>query len=105
MYLSLGSNLLYDSSFLLHDAAGTGGSYARLSGSPNGFVIGGKAGVKLTEKIYLETTVKQSVLGKRFPVFFQGGLNLFVRFDFLQPDKRIKIKEIPFDSDPETDPS
>lgn len=104
LFLSMGTNLLYDPSPLVHNAAGTGGSYALLSGSPNWFSIGGKGGVQMIKDLFLEVSGEQSLWGKRAANFFQGGINLLLKVDFFQPEKKIKVKEIPFDSDPLTDP-
>ncbi len=103
-YASLGSNLLFDTSPSVHDAAGTGGSYALLSGSPSLFTFGVKGGVRVSKTAFVEATFRQAVWGIRAPYFFQFGLNGILTFDFKKPDPRVKAHEIPFDSEPETNP-
>jgi hypothetical protein len=105
LFLSMGTNLLYDPSALVHNAAGTGGSYALLSGSPNWFSIGGKGGIEMVKDLFLESTVEQALWGVRAANFFAVGVNLLLKLDFFQPDTRQKIKPVPFESeDPLTDP-
>jgi len=104
LYASLGSSLLFDSALDVHDAVGTGGSYALLSGSPTLFTFGLKGGVRLSKTAFLEGTFRQGVWGIRAPYFFQFGLNGIFTFDFQKPDTRVKAHEIPFDTDPETNP-
>jgi hypothetical protein len=97
---SFGNSLLYDSSLDTHDALGTGGSYALLSGSPSGFNIGGKIGITIVEGYALEATLTRSLAGTRFPDFTQVGGDLLITFDFLERAKKTKkLREIPLDSD------
>lgn len=100
-FLSLGDNLLYDSSPNLHNAFGTGGSYARLSGSPTLFTMGAKVGVNLSQNYFLEAALTQAVSGRRAPYFTQVGLNFLAVLNFFKPEKRVKIREVPFDAKPE----
>jgi hypothetical protein len=98
MFFSLGQNLFLDSSLNVHDAPGSGGSYALLSGGPNLVDLGIRIGVNLTKKYYLEAAVTQALYGQRAPNFFQFTLNLFAVFDFFKPDPRKRIREIPLNS-------
>jgi len=102
--ISLGNSILYDSSEDVHDAEGSGGSYSKLSGSPTGFDLGLKLGVRVAQSVFIESTFTKSLGGRRYPEFFQAGLNLLTILDFYQPDTRKKIREVPFDSNPEAPP-
>ncbi len=104
LYASLGTNLLFDSSLNIHDAAGTGGSYALLSGSPSVFTVGFKGGVRVVGNGFFEAFFRQAVWGVRAPYFYQIGINALITFDFHVADTRVKAHEIPFDSEPETNP-
>ena len=101
-YYSFVDVLFLDSSLAIHDAAGTGGSYARLSGSPSYFDIGLKAGMCFTQNYFLEAQVKQALFGKRAANFIDFSINFFAKFDFFKPEQKPRIKEIPLDSPPDT---
>jgi hypothetical protein len=102
MYYSLGDNLFLDDSLSVHDAPGTGGSYALLSGGPRVIDVGLRVGTNLTKKYYLEASVAQSLWGYRAANYFTFTLNLFVVFDFFTPDPRKKTRDIPLDAPTET---
>lgn len=100
-FISFGDNLLYDSSPAVHNAFGTGGSYARLSGSPSLFTLGLKVGFNFSRNYFFEAALTQAVSGRRAPSFTQVGLNFLAVMNFFEVDRRIRIKEVPFDAKPE----
>lgn len=101
-YTSFGSELLFDSSTAVHDAGGTGGSYALLSGSPSFWEVGLKAAARIVNNYYAEASFSGTLWGRRAPNFFMFGLNLVTDFDLSTPDTRTRVKEIPFDSPRDT---
>lgn len=90
---------LFDSSPTTHDAAGSGGSFARLTGGPIGFYAGGKLGIRVYRTWWMEALFEMSVFGNKYPVFSRWGLNLVALFDFYDEPKKKRIREIPFDID------
>jgi hypothetical protein len=87
----------FDSSTTVHDAAGSGGSYAKLNGSPIGFSLGAKIGLNLTKQVSLEVGGSKGILGSRYADYFKVGGDVAVEFDFFEAPKSIKAKEVPFD--------
>ena len=81
-----------------NSAAGSGGSFSRLTLSPTGFNAGAKAGVKLFGEFYVEAGASMTVLGTRYPNFFNVQVAIFNAWDFFKPDKRPKLREIPFET-------
>ena len=98
--LSLGYSQLLDSSDGEHDAPGSGGSYARLSGGPTGIDVGLQSGVELLHGYFVEGFVAHSVWGVRYPNAVTLGLTLHLVWDVNVPDTRIRIKEVPLDKAP-----
>lgn len=86
-----------DSSLTRHDAPGSGGSYARLSASPQGWAMGVKTGVAFHNHYGFEAYFAHALWGKRYPNFFQVGLNVTAAFDFFEEDIRPKLKKVPFE--------
>lgn len=89
----------FDSSFTSHDAQGSGGSFAKLNGSPIGFGVGGKLGLQILKEVGLEFTFTKSLFGSRYPDYFKVGGDVVVELDFFEPPKKVKAKEVPFDFD------
>jgi hypothetical protein len=81
---SLTDTPLYDTSPTVHNAVGSGGSYALLSGSPTGFSGGAKIGVPVYKSWVVEGSASHSVVGTRYPNFFQFGFSVLTTFDFFQ---------------------
>jgi hypothetical protein len=94
---SLGSSLLFDKNENQHDALGSGGTYARLSGSPSNVAIGGKVGARVYANHFLEVFLSHSVWGNRSPMMLNIGIVIHSVFDLTIPDTRIRIREIPLD--------
>ena len=94
-------DLLLDTSPDIHDAPGSGGSYARLSGSPTGIYIGGKVGVGIVRSLMFETAISQAVGGNRYPNFFQVTADFSYSFDFFKPEVHKKLREIPLGEKPQ----
>lgn len=74
---------------------GSGGSYSRLSISPDLITVGARLGMHLSSKFRLETFVSQSVWGQTAADGFKVGLALVSVFDFFVPDTREPIHEVP----------
>lgn len=87
-----------DSSISKHDAAGAGGSYAILNGSPIGVNAGGKIGIKIFDEFYIEGGASHTVYGVRYPNSLNISIALFNAFDFFHPLPAKRVKEVPFDS-------
>lgn len=78
---------------------GSGSSFARLSYNSEMLSAGAKFGVKFHENYRIELNFEQALTGNRAPYFWKLGFNFYAPFDFYKEEKRIKVKEIPFDSD------
>lgn len=79
---------------------GSGGSFARLSKSPDITTVGGRVGFFFNRKYRMEAAVSSSVMGNYAPSFLKFGLNLIGDFDFYEPEPpKIKVKEIPFETE------
>lgn len=81
-------------------ALGSGGSFGKLSHSPNLWNVGIVGGLFFYEQHRLELFFTQSVAGNRAPYGFRAGFAYATSFDFFHEEKKIKTKEVPFDSDP-----
>jgi len=96
---SLVEEELGDSSLAVHDAIGSGGTYARLSGSPTGITIGGVVGFRFFKQWAFEMGASHGVMGVRYP----NGLTILTmlrsEFDFFEPETKKKIREIPLESE------
>jgi hypothetical protein len=101
---SFSDNVLFDTSLAVHDAPGAGGSYALLAGGPTVFSMGAKLGVEFIKNYSAELHFEQAVAGHRAADFVQTGLDLVMRFDLNPQDNRVKIHEIPFETE-QIDPS
>lgn len=100
---SLSNEKLGASSFNVQDQAGTGGSFARLNGSPISFNGGGLVGFRLYEEFHVEAGITLSVIGNHAPSFLQLRFNLLNTFDFFKPITPRKVREVPFDDDEKED--
>ena len=89
----------FDAAPPIHDAPGSGGSYAKLSGSPTGVALGAKLGLAPADNFRVEVEVQRSVYGMKYPSFMLFGLNVRYTFDFFQPKKTTRLKEVPFEGE------
>lgn len=89
----------------LNSEVGSGGSFSRLSNSPDLLSLGLKAGANLSSKFRGEAYFVKTVWGSQAPNGFTVGINLVSLLDFFEPDQREKIKEIPFSSEQESESS
>ncbi|MBY0369274.1 hypothetical protein K2X33_01220 [bacterium] len=81
------------------NVSGSGGSYARLAGSPSGISGGGALGLVLTKQFRMEAGVQRAIAGARYPEFTSFTLNLLSTFDLASPDYRPKVREVPFENE------
>ncbi len=102
--LSLGYAQLGDSSESQHDAVGSGGSFARLSGGSTGLDVGLKTGVEMASGVFGEGYASHSVLGSRYPNALVFGINLHCVLDTNIKDARTKAYEVPIDKPSEPTP-
>jgi hypothetical protein len=93
----------YDSNPQVHDAAGSGASYALLNGSPTGLTAGGKIGISPIDNFRLEGQLAHSLFGNQFPDFISFGVNIMITFDFYHPQKTTHVREVPFEGEQPTD--
>lgn len=81
-------------------AEGSGGSFAKLSTSPNLWNLGLLAGVFVYEQYRIELYGTQSITGNRAPNGYRFGIAFATSFDFYKEEKKIQVKELPFDAEP-----
>lgn len=96
---SFENNRLFDSSIDTHDALGSGGSYAKLNGTPLGFDMGLLFGYRFVKTLVSEVSIKHSIFGSKYPNYLEFGLSIKYTFDFFDPPKAERVKEVPFDFD------
>ncbi len=96
--LSFSPTALYDSSTQVHNALGTGGSYALLNGSPTGSFAGAKVGFVFYQDWAFEGGASFSFLGNRYPQYVNVSFGLILNFDLFNPPPRKKVHEVPFDT-------
>lgn len=96
---SLQTGPLFDSSINSHDALGSGGSYAKLSGGARGIDGGLKIGVNIEKKYAIELGFTQSFWGSQYPNYTKIGLNFLLVNSFFKEEKKIKLREVPFDQE------
>lgn len=77
--------------------AGSGGSYARLAGSPTMITAGASVGVLISKSFRLEGQIVKTVWGQRSPDVLGFTVSLLGLFDFSKPDLRPKVREVPFE--------
>lgn len=99
---SLGNSILLDSSEVRHDAPGSGGSFARLSGGSTGVDLGVKTSWEVAKSYFLEGQVSHSVWGSSYPFGLTIGINLHAVWDVNVPDSRLKIRDVPLDKPADT---
>lgn len=80
-------------------APGSGGSFSRLSQSPDLFSAGLRVGWFLSKKFRLESSIQQSLAGKSSADGYRLGIQLISLIDFHVPDNREPISEVPLNSD------
>ena len=97
LYYSISDEKGNDSTLKIHDAPGSGGSYMRLAGGPTYFTMGGRVAGFLNRTLGLEASFEKATWGFRAGNFFKFQLTLFNLFDFYEPPKSKKIKNVPFD--------
>lgn len=91
---------LSTSSVVTNSAAGSGGTFARLSESPNNLSMGGKIGYFAGNQYRIEASIMGSLMGSYSPAFFRTGLNFIGEFDFYEtPPPKTKVKEVPFETE------
>lgn len=78
---------------------GSGGSFSRLSQSPDLFSAGLRVGWFLSKKFRLESSIQQSLTGKSAGDGYRVGVQLVSLIDFHVPDTREPISEVPLNSD------
>lgn len=100
---SLSDEKLGASSFKVQDQPGTGGSFARLNGSPIGFNGGGLVGFRIYDEFHVEAGLTLSVFGNHYPSFVQVRFNLLNTFDFFKPITPRKVRDVPFEEDDKDD--
>jgi len=93
---SFNDTLLFDPNLNTHNANGTGGSFARLAGSPTNLSFGFKAGVFVVRNYSVEIDFEKTVSGSRAPNYFRFALNVRGVFDFFEEDRRKTIQPVPF---------
>jgi len=79
--------------------AGSGGSFSRLSPSPDSFSAGLRIGWFLSRKFRLESSIQQTLSGKASADGYRLGVQLVSLIDFHVPDTREPISEVPLNSD------
>ena len=84
-------------------SAGSGGSFAKLSAAPNLWNLGLVAGVFFYEQYRLELFFSQAILGSRAGYGYHAGLAFATTFDFYKEEKKIQVKQVPFDAEPTPD--
>jgi hypothetical protein len=82
-----------------NQAAGSGGSFSRLAASPDVSLLGIKAGYFISKKFQFEGSASQTIWGQEAADGFRVGLTFVSHFDFVTPDNRESIKEIPLHSE------
>ena len=97
--LSFEEALLFDSSAAQHDALGTGGSYAKLSGSPSGISAGVQLGLDISTRYEIIGELSHALWGKRYPNYIRFGLFLTMDFDLYAPENKLRLREVPFQSE------
>jgi len=85
-----------------HTAPGSGGSYEKLNGSPEGVSGGGMIGVVPVSYLKIEGYLEHAIYGKQYPYFSSFGFDLVYTFDFFMPKKKTKAREVPFEGEQPT---
>jgi len=96
---SFSETKLFSSAITVQDAPGSGGSYARLNGSPIGMYAGGKLGFRLFGEFHLEAGAQFAVLGTRYPNFFRASVAIVNVFDFFKPLRPRRVRDVPMNED------
>lgn len=78
---------------------GSGGSFGRLSKNTDLLSAGAKLGVRFHEQYRFDVNFSQALSGNLAPNYWQLGINLFATWDFFKPEKKIQVREVPFESD------
>lgn len=78
---------------------GSGSTFARLSKNQDLLAVGAKFGIKFHDNYRFDINYQQSLGGNSAPYYWQLGVNFFAPFDFYHEEKKIKVKEVPFDSE------
>jgi len=103
-FYSIEELLNFNTSFNQANAPGSGGSYSRLSESPNRLSSGLSLGGQISPGYFMEGYIERSLFGSRSALYTQGGLTFTINFDLLVPEKkRSKLKELPLDYEPGQD--
>ena len=94
---SIENTALRDSSVDVHDAIGSGNSYARLNGSPIGLELGALAGFQVSPVVALELGTQFSLMGNKYPKFFSIGGALRLQWEPKKEPKKPRAREIPLE--------
>lgn len=78
---------------------GSGGTFGRLSKDSDLFSGGAKLGFNMFRQYRMEVNFQQAIAGNRAPNFWQVGLNFFASWDFFKEEKKIRIMEVPFETE------
>lgn len=82
-----------------HTAPGSGGSYLRLNGSPQGLAAGGILGITPIDPLRIDLWGERAVSGQTFAVYNAFGVNVTYTFDFFKPKKKSRVREVPFEGE------
>jgi len=97
--ISLGGESI-STSTVSNPAFGSGGSFGKLSTSPNLWTLGLLGGIFFYEQYRLELYGSQSITGNRAADGYRFGVAFATSFDFYKEEKKIQVKELPFDAEP-----
>lgn len=98
-FVSFQESLLGDSAADSHDANGTGGTYARLAGSPTSVALGGLIGVKAIDDLAVEGAFSHTLFGLRAAHGLKVTFLIKATFDFYKSPRIKRVREIPLDAE------
>lgn len=88
-----------DASTTQNTALGSGGTFALHALSSSNFSIGFKTGLNFLDTYKLEVAVSKAVWGSRAPNYFLFTVGIAKTIDFYEPEMKIKVEEVPFDTE------
>lgn len=83
----------------LNNEPQSGGSFSRLSTSPDLLLVGLRAGYRISDKFRTEAHVAKTLWGHTAADSLRLGITLISTFDFFVPDTREKLREVPLNAD------
>jgi len=89
----------FDANPLQHTALGSGGSYAKLNGSPRGFSGGAMIELVPISGFRFGGYLEHVIYGQEYPYFTSFGFDLAYSVDFFSPKKKTKVHEVPFEGE------